>query len=73
MLKILIILALAAVGGWYVFNQAKQSKVVTETQKTAVEYTTNLQKDVKKAQNAADSASKALKKAAGDVKEALPQ
>jgi len=70
-MKTLIILALAAVGAWYLFERAQQSKVVTQSQQQAVNYTSSLETDVKKAQDAADKANAAIKKGAADVEKAV--
>lgn len=69
-MKTLIILALAAVGAWYLIQRAKESKVVTRTQQQAVQYTSSLQSDVKKAEDAAQKANAAIKKGAADVEKA---
>jgi hypothetical protein len=72
-MKILVILGLAGVGAWYLIGRAKESKVVVETQQSAVRYTATLQKDVKKAEDAAAAANKLIKKTAADVENAIPK
>ncbi len=72
-MKTLIILALAGVGAWYLIQRAKQSKVVTQTQQEAVQYTTSMQTDVKKAEDAAAKANEAIKKGEEDVNKAIGQ
>lgn len=69
-MKTLIILALAAVGAWYVMQRAKQSKAVTQTQQAAVNYTSSLQSDVKKAEDVASKANAGIKKTEADVEKA---
>ena len=72
-MKTLVILALAALGAWYLINQAKQNKQVVQAQKTAIQYTTTLQRDASKAQAAAEAANKAVQKTADELQKALPK
>jgi hypothetical protein len=69
-MKILVVLALAGIGAWYLLQRAKESKVVTQTQQSAVQYTATLQRDVKKAEDAAEKANLLIKKTASDVEKA---
>ena len=70
-MKTLIILALAAVGGWYVFEQLKQNRDVKKAQASAVEATSSMRRSVEKAGEAAQAAGEAVKKTASRVEEAV--
>lgn len=70
-MKTLVILALAAVGTWYVLTQLKQNKDVRKAQDAAVEATASMQQSVRKAEDAAAAANKAIQSAASQVEDAV--
>ncbi|HBL16117.1 MAG: hypothetical protein A2X36_16935 [Elusimicrobia bacterium GWA2_69_24] len=70
-MKTLIILALAAVGAWYLMTQLQQNKEIRKTQEAAVEAAAGMKKSVEKARGAEEAANKAIQETAARVEEAV--